>query len=184
MAEATLQTLTSSLPGEEPFIGDLSDGELYLNTADGRIWTGDPLGYPVELGGAIKNHPIGSNLITSNYMSIDVTSPDNLPISNPNPLEIPEGFYQECRILLRFVGIPLQNFSTYFDYPVNWGNDSSWKIRYSDSSGGGEDGVSDLDADNPIDYFKAQGKDILVELSSFGPNSYWIGRLLWVGPNS
>jgi hypothetical protein len=168
MAEATFQNLTTSLPGEEPFIGDLEEGETCINVADGRIWAGDSVGTPVELGGAVKNSPMGA-LLTSNYLEVDVTSPDNLPIANTNPLNIPAGFYREERILFRFTQNPLENFSTYFDYPVNWGDEILWNPSSATT-----------DADNPIDFYKAQGRIILVELSSFGPNAYWMGRLLWV----
>ncbi len=168
MAEATLQNLTTSLPGEEPFIGDLDEGEVCVNVADGRIWAGDSIGTPVELGGAVKNSPMGA-LLTSNYLEVDVTNADNLPIANTNPLNIPSGFYREERILLRFTQNPLENFSTYFDYPVNWGDEILWNPASVAT-----------DTDNPIDFYKAQGRIILVELSSFGPNAYWMGRLLWV----
>ena len=179
MAEATHQQITTSLPGEEPFIGDLDEGEICVNVADGRIWSGDSLGTPIELGGAVKNSPIGS-LLTSNYLDVDVTSADNLPIANTNPLDIPPGFYREQRILLRFTQSPLQNFQTYFDYPVNWGVEASWKLGSSVMTWGGESDQLNFEADNPVDFYKAQGRRILVELSSFGPSSEWIGRLLWV----
>jgi hypothetical protein len=159
MAEATLQLITTSLPGEEPFIGDLDEGEVCINVADGRMWAGDSINTPVELGGAVKNKPMGP-LLTSNYLDVELTSPDNLPISNTNPLDIPPGFYREQRILVRFTQDPLENFSAYFDYPVNWGTE--WVET------------------NPIDFYKGQGRKILVELSSFGPGAEWIGRLLWV----
>lgn len=179
MAEATFQHITTSLPGEEPFIGDLDEGEICVNVADGRMWSGDGAGFPIELGGAVKNHPMGS-LLTSNYLEVEVTSPDNLPISNTNPLDIPEGFYKQNRILLRFTQAPLQNFSTYFDYPVNWGVEASWKFGTSVITWGGEGDQLDFNATNPIDFYKSQGRKILIELSSFGPSAEWIGRVLWV----
>lgn len=179
MAEATHQQITTSLPGEEPFIGDLAEGELCVNVADARIWAGDALGAPVELGGAIKNLPMGS-LLTSNYLDVDVTSADNLPIANTNPLDVPPGFYREHRVLLRFTQVPLQNFQTYFDYPVNWGVEASWKFGTSVITWGGDYEDLNFQADNPIDFYRAQGRKILVELSSFGPSAEWIGRLLWV----
>lgn len=163
MAEATFQNITLPFEGEEPFIGDLNEGEIAINVADGRVWAGDSIGTPIELGGAVKNRPMGS-LFFSNYLDVEITSPDNLPISNTNPLDVAPGFYQEERILIRFTQNPLQNFSTYFDYPVNWGVD--WTTT------------------NPIDFYKGQGKKILIELSSFGPSTEWIGRLLWVSSNS
>jgi hypothetical protein len=163
MAEATFQNITLSLPGEEPFIGDLDEGEVAINVADGRVWAGDSIGTPIELGGAVKNKPMGS-LLSSNYLDVELTSPDNLPISNTNPLDIAPGFYREERILIRFTQNPLQNFSTYFDYPIDWG------VEWAST--------------NPIDFYKGQGKKILVELSSFGPSAEWIGRLLWVSSNS
>ena len=49
--EATVQTLTTSLPGEEPFIGDGAEGELITNSTDGRMWVADVTGNPIELGG-------------------------------------------------------------------------------------------------------------------------------------
>lgn len=179
MAEATHQQITTSLPGEEPFIGDLDEGELCINVADGRIWSGDSIGTPVELGGAVKNYPMGP-LLTSNYLDVDVTSADNLPISNTNPLDVPPGYYREQRIFLRFTQAPLQNFQTYFDYPVNWGVEASWKFDTSVTTWGGDSGQLNFEADNPVDFYKAQGRKILIELSSFGPSAEWIGRLLWV----
>lgn len=159
MAEATLQLITTSLPGEEPFIGDLDEGEVCINTADGRMWAGDSISTPIEIGGAVKSSPMGPLLI-SNYLDVEVTQPDNLPIANTNPLDIPSGFYREHRIFLRFTQNPLLNFSAYFDYPIDWGKD--WQET------------------NPIDFYKGQGRKILIELSSFGPSAEWIGRLLWV----
>lgn len=183
MAEATHQQITTSLPGEEPFIGDLDEGEICVNVADGRIWSGDSIGTPIELGGAVKNSPMGS-LLTSNYLDVDVTSADNLPIANTNPLDILPGFYREQRIFLRFTQTPLQNFQTYFDYPVNWGVDASWKFGTSVVTWGGDSDQLNFQADNPIDFYKAQGRKILVELSSFGPSAEWVGRLLWVSSTS
>lgn len=179
MAEATHQQITTSLPGEEPFVGDLDEGEICINVADGRIWSGDSIGTPIELGGAVKNSPMGS-LLTSNYLDVDVTSADNLPIANMNPLDIPPGFYREQRIFIRFTQTPLQNFQTYFDYPINWGVDSAWKFGTSAITWGRSADQLIFEADNPIDFYKAQGRKILVELSSFGPSAEWVGRLLWV----
>ena len=124
------------------------------------------------------------SLLSSNYLDVDVTSADNLPIANTNPLDIPPGFYREQRIFLRFTQTPLQNFQTYFDYPVNWGVDASWKFGTSVITWGGDSDQLDFEADNPIDFYRAQGRKILVELSSFGPSAEWIGRLLWVISNS
>lgn len=183
MAEAAFQQLTTNLPGEEPFIGDLDEGEVFINTADGRIWAGDSIGTPIELGGAVKNSPIGS-LLTSNYLEVDMTSPDNLPIANTDPSDIPPGFYREQRILLKFTETPEQNFTTYFDYPVNWGSELFWKSFSAGFRWGGGDEVIDSTADNPIDFYKGQGRIILVELSSFGPSTSWMGRVLWVNSNS
>lgn len=183
MAEATFQQLTTLLPGEEPFIGDLEEGELCVNIADGRAWVGDSLNTPIELGGAVKNCPMGQ-LLTSNYLEIDVTSPDNLPIANTNPLDIPPGYYREERILLNFPQTPLENLTTYFDYPVDWGSEVIWRANSTGFTWGGGNEILNSTADNPIDYFKAQGRIILIELSSFGPSPYWMGRILWVNSNS
>jgi hypothetical protein len=152
--EATVQTLTTSLPNEEPFIGDGAEGELITNTADGRVWVGDISGNPIELGGACINRPINSNLFAGNYLDLDITNPDNLPIPVPNPNNTPAGFYREMRILLRFVGNPLP-LTTYFDYDVDWGNGS------------------------PPDSYSETGSLVLVELCSFGPSPKWLGRVLW-----
>jgi hypothetical protein len=168
MAEATIKLISSPVPGEEPFIGDLLESEVFINTADGRMWSGDSFGAPVELGGAVKNSPIGP-LFTSTYLDVELTSPDNLPIANTNPLDIPPGFYREYRILIRFTQNPLNNFSAYFDYPINWGLESLWKPQNAS-----------FQIKNPIDLYKAQGRKILIELSSFGPSTEWVGRVLWV----
>ena len=93
MSQASIQILTSNVVGEEPFIGDLSEGELFSNNTDGRIWVGDSIGSPIELGGAVKNSPMGS-LRFNNFLEVEVSNPDNLPISNTNPLLIPEGYYR------------------------------------------------------------------------------------------
>lgn len=153
--EATVQTLSTSLTGEEPFIGDGSPGEIATNTADGRAWVFDDEGYPLELGGACVNKPSGNSLISCNYLSLDITNPDNLPVPVPNPELIPPGFYRELRILLQYVGTPLQTFSTYFDYEVDWGSSPS------------------------PDSLANTGATVLVELCSFGPSPKWIGRVIW-----
>jgi hypothetical protein len=168
MSEATIKLISTPVPGEEPFIGDLSEGEIFTNTADGRAWVGDSTSTPIELGGSVKNKPVGS-LLTSNYTDVELTSADNLPVPNTNPLNVPIGFYSENRILLRFTQNLIQNFSSYFDYPVNWGEESLWKPT----------GTS-VSIRNPIDLYKAKGRRILIELSSFGPSTEWIGRVLWV----
>ena len=172
--EATVQTLTTSLPGEEPFIGDGAEGELITNTTDGRIWAADVTGNPIELGGACVNKPINTNLYSGNYLDIDVTNPDNLPIPVPDPISIPAGFCREIRILMRFVGNPLQTFSTYFDYDVNWGERATWPIPVSD-----DEGNYNLNANNPVDVYARNGSLILVELSAFGPSPSWMGRVIW-----
>jgi hypothetical protein len=152
--EATVQTLTTSLPGEEPFIGDGSEGELVTNNSDGRLWVFDSNGLPLEIGGACVNIPINRDLFSGNYLDLDVTNPDNLPIPVPNPGALGEGFYRQLRILLRFVGTPLQTV-TYFDYDVDWG-----------------EGV------NPSTY-AVSGALVLVELCAFGPSPKWLGRVIW-----
>ena len=153
--EATVQTLTTSLPSEEPFIGDGAEGELITNTADGRVWVADVSGNPIELGGSCVNKPINANLFAGNYLDLDVTNPDNLPVPVPNPNDIPAGFYREIRILLRFVGNPLP-LVTYFDYDVDWA-----------------EGI------DPSTYAKS-GALILVELSAFGPSPKWLGKIVWI----
>jgi len=154
--EATVQTLTTSLPGEEPFIGDGSEGELITNTADGRVWVADVSGNPIELGGSCINKPINANLFAGNYLDLDITNPDNLPVPVPNPNDVPAGFYREIRILLRFVGTPLQSFTTYFDYDVDWGSAGADPSAYAET-----------------------GALVLVELCAFGPSPKWLGRVLW-----
>jgi hypothetical protein len=178
MSQASIQILTSNVVGEEPFIGDLDEGELFGNSADGRIWIGDPIGSPIELGGAAKNNPIGP-LRFSNYLVVDVSNPDNLPISNTNPLLIPVGFYREARILITFPQDPVSNV-VYFDYPVDWGSKNSWYIRSDGFTEGIPLVATEEFADNPIDAYRKAGRQIMVELSSFGPNNSWIGRLLWI----
>lgn len=159
MSEATVQILGTPLTNEEPFIGDGAENELAVNTADGRLWVFDPAGNPVELGGACVNKPVGGNLFVSNYLELDVTNPDNLPIPLPDPLNTPPGIYRELRILLRFVGAPLESFTAYFDYEVDWGD-----VEY---------------VDDPVTDKAEAGAVLLVELSRFGPASTWMGRLIW-----
>ena len=183
MSQASIQILTSNVVGEEPFIGDLGEGELFGNNADGRVWLGDSVGSPIELGGAVKNKPMGS-LRSSNYLSVDLAQSDNLPVPNTNPLSVPEGFYRELRILLTFSTDPVSNVTTYFDYPVNWGEKNTWFI-FSSGITWGYGGIAiDESADNPIDAYKASGRKMLVELSSFGPSSEWMGRLLWINDST
>jgi len=118
--EATIQILGTPLPGEEPFIGDVEDSELVANSSDGRLWVGNNSGNPIELGGSCVNKPINGNLFSGNYLDLDVTNPDNMPIPIPDPNKVTTGFYRELRILLRFVGDPLDTLTTYFDYDVDW----------------------------------------------------------------
>lgn len=167
MSEATIQSLSTPLPNEEPFIGDGEEGELVTNTADGRAWVFDTTGFPVELGGACVNKPLGTNLFASNYIELDVTNPDNLPVPLPDPLTTPVGSVREIRILLRFVQTPLAPLTTYFDYDVDFGRESLWNPE------------SVPGKNNPIDLFSSLGSQILVELVSFGPSPAWLGRVLW-----
>lgn len=74
--------------------------------------------------------------------------------------------------------------TVYFDYPVDWGAESNWKTVDAGSTWGGVSGFIDPSASNPVDYYKSPGRNILVELSSFGPRAAWIGRLLWVSSDS
>lgn len=171
--EATIQTLTTSLPGEEPFIGDGSEGEIITNSSDGRVWVADTTGFPIELGGSCVNKPINTNLFSGNYLDLDVTNPDNLPIPVPNPNNIPAGFYREIRILLRFVGQPLESFTSYFDYNVDWGDPIFWQ-RNSNLWGGIPE-----NAQSPVDLYAKANSVVMIELSSFGPSPSWRGRLLW-----
>ena len=79
-----------------------------------------------------------------------------------------------------FPQAPVTANSVYFDYPVDWGSKDSWFIQSTGVTWGyGIDAVDD-NADNPIDTYKAQGRQMMVELSSFGPNDNWMGRLLWI----
>lgn len=169
--EATVQFNSTPLRGEEPFIGDLAEGEPLVNISDGRFWVGGLGGIPIELGGSAKNRPTG-DLYTSNYYEVDLSSPDNLPIANTDPTLIPSGNYREARVLIKFSETPQVGFQSYFDYEVDWGLESNWKIHPV--------GTYEDVADNPIDYYKAKGRVIMVELSSFGPNTSWKGRVLWV----
>ncbi len=178
MSQASIQILSSNVVGEEPFIGDLDEGELLVNNADGRIWAGDSIGSPVELGGSVKNNPMGA-LRFSNFIRVDVSNPDNLPISNTNPLQIPEGYYREMRILITFPQDPVSNV-VYFDYPIDWGAKDAWFIKSSGITWGQGLVAVDENADNPIDAYRAQGRQIMMELSSFGPADSWMGRLLWI----
>ncbi len=164
MSQASIQILSSNVIGEEPFIGDLDEGELLVNNADGRIWAGDSIGSPVELGGSVKNNPMGP-LRFSNFIRVDVSNPDNLPISNTNPLQIPEGYYREMRILITFPQDPVSNV-VYFDYPIDWGAKDAWFIKSSGITWGQGLVAVDEDAGNPIDAYRAQGRQIMMELSS------------------
>jgi hypothetical protein len=158
MAEATIRNLSTPLPNEEPFLGDGEEGEIVTNTADARAWVFDQTGFPVELGGACVNKPVNSNLFVGNYLELDITNPDNLPVPNTDPLQVRAGSYREIRILLRYVGEPLTTFSTYFDYPVDWGTL----------------------VQDPLEEYAEAGAEILIELSSFGPRPAWMARVLWV----
>ena len=153
--EAAVQSLSSPIPGEEPFIGDGLENEAVFNSADGRMWIFNSERVPIELGGACVNKPINQNLFSGNYLDLDVTNPDNLPIPIPDPQNIEPGYYREIRILMRFVGTPSQTLVTYFDYDVDWGVGSE-----------------------PSDYTES-GTVLLVELCSFGPSPKWLGRIVW-----
>lgn len=168
MPEGTFQSLSTPLSGEQPFNGDLLNGELATNTADGRLWVGDTSNNPVELGGAAKNKPIGPSF-TSNYVEVDLSFAFNLPISNGDPNLIPTGVYQEARYILKFpsdLGL-VSSFTSYFDYPINWGLKSMWDPTLPSAY------------NDPIDRYKKENQIMVIELSSFGPNTEWMGRLLW-----
>lgn len=170
MTEAIISPNYLSAPGSEPFIGDLGASEELYNVTDGRLWVGDESSTPIEIGGNCKNRPIGPAAFTC-YASVDITNPDNLPISNSNPNSIPAGFYSEIRMLINFADEPLTGFSAYFDYEIDWGDELTWK----------ELGAASTPlADNPIDYYSARGRKILIELCSYGPSQAWIGRVIWV----
>jgi len=167
MPEATIQSLTTNLPNEEPFIGDGDSGEIATNQADGRVWVFDESTEPVELGGACVRIPLGSNLYASNHLDLDVTNPENLPIPVPNPLSTPDRTVRTFRILMRFVQQPLTSFASYFDYEVDWGNPSLWNPDNTPN------------VDNPIDLYASLGSSVLVEMTSYGPMPKWLGRVIW-----
>ncbi len=179
MSQASIQILTSNVVGEEPFIGDLSEGELFSNNTDGRIWVGDSIGSPIELGGAVKNSPMGS-LRFNNFLEVEVSNPDNLPISNTNPLLIPEGYYREARILLKFPQEPVTVNTVYFDYPIDWGPRDFWIVQSGGVTWGYGIDLVNEEADNPVEAYQASGRTMMIELSSFGPRDSWMGRLLWI----
>ncbi len=167
MSEASIQSLTTPLPNEEPFIGDAEEGEILTNSTDGRIWVFDEVGAPTELGGACVNRPLGSNLYSSNYLDLDVTNPDNLPIPLPNPLDTPAGVVREVRILIRFPQNPLTTVVSYFDYDVDWGEENLWNP------------TSVPGVDTPVELYSSLGSSILLELTVFGPMPSWMGRVVW-----
>lgn len=172
--EATVQILSTPLPGEEPFIGDAEESELIANSSDGRLWIGNVSSNPIELGGSCVNKPINGNLFSGNYLDLDVTNPDNMPIPVPDPNNVPPGFYRELRILLRFVGNPLETLTTYFDYDVDWGDPSFWSA--SQETWGG---LNRQQYSSPLDFYAKSGSVAMIELSCFGPSPAWRARLLW-----
>ena len=155
MSQASIQILSTNVVGEEPFIGDLDEGELFVNNADGRVWVGDSIGSPIELGGATKNSPMGA-LRFSNYLKVDVSNPENLPVSNTNPLVIPEGYYREMRILITFPQDPVSNI-VYFDYPIDWGEKDSWFIKSSGITWGSGLVAVDENCRQPYRYLQGIG---------------------------
>lgn len=165
--DATIRTYSTELPGEVPFIGDGESGELFTNSADGRAWVFDEGGFPTELGGACVNKPMANNLFTSNYVVVDVTNPDTLPISLPNPLLTPPGYARELNLLLVYNQEPITPFTPYFDYEVDWGSEVFW---------------NPLDVplvDTPLDLYEGLGVRTQITLSCFGPQTKWNGKVVW-----
>jgi len=104
--EATVQILSTPLPGEEPFIGDAEESELIANSSDGRLWIGNVSGNPVELGGSCVNKPINGNLFSGNYLDLDVTNPDNMPIPVPIRTTSRRGFTENYAFFSALLATP------------------------------------------------------------------------------
>lgn len=151
MSEISLSILNTGISGEEPFSGDLIEGELAANSSDGRIWIGDSFGNPVELGGNVKSAPMGVDL---NYFAIDFSDANNLPIPIPDPKEVEPNCYRSIRILAIYNSDSPGN--VYFDYPINWGIDG-----------------------DPFAEANEAGKLYCIELFRFGPDTEWFGKIIW-----
>ena len=151
MSEISLSILNTGISGEEPFSGDLKEGELAGNSSDGRLWIGDPFGNPVEIGGSVKSAPMGVDL---NYFVMDFSNSSNLPIPIPDPSQVEENSYRSIRILAIFNANSPGNI--YFDYPINWGIDQ-----------------------DPFAESIPSGKIYCIELFRFGPDSEWYGKVIW-----
>jgi ribulose bisphosphate carboxylase small subunit len=158
MPEASFQHLTIPISGEEPEIGDAYNGELVINTAEGRLWVGDESQVPIELGGAVKAHPIGSPEVC-NFVNYYISSSESLPIKTVNPLEIPQGYYEYARYQITFTEDEedLAPINITFDHSIRW--------EYSL---------------NPIQTLKSPGRSIIFDLVSFGPAPYLTGKVVWI----
>lgn len=167
MPEATFQHLTTNLPGVEPTIGDALYGELIINTSEGRIWVGDENRIPIELGGAVKNSPIGDPN-SCNYTEVLINSSEDLPIRTFDPGDVPFGYYRKALYLIDMQSIDV---NVTFDHNINWGEDPNYYHSVEPTN---------PSASNPIDAFKVIGRKFVIELSSFGQASELIGRLLWM----
>lgn len=167
MPEATLQHLTTNIPGVEPTIGDALYGELVINTSEGRIWVGDENRIPIEIGGAVKNYPMGDPNYC-NYTEVIISSSEDLPIRTYDPREVPSGFYRKAIYL---VEMQSADVNVTFDHNINWGENPNYYHNLTPIN---------PSASNPLDAFKTIGRKYLIELSSFGPAPELIGRLLWM----
>lgn len=167
MPEASFQHITTNISGREPNIGEALPGELIINTSEGRVWVGDENRIPIELGGAVKNSPIGEPN-SCNYSEIIVASSEDLPIRTYDPTEATPGFFKSVKYLIYLQTIDV---NITFDQNINWGSNFLWYNGVN---------PTDSNATNPIDGFKLLNRKILVEISSFGQSSELIGRLLWM----
>lgn len=165
MPEVSIQHLATNQSGIEPSLGDLLYGELMVNTAEGRLWTGDEFGVPIEIGGAVKNHPIGDEL-SSNYVVLSLETTEDLPIRTIDPLSVLPGFYTK---VLYLIEVKSESLSITFDHLINWG--TNWGIDLD---------PSDPQASDPLNKFKSLGRKFIIELSTFGQSPELIGRVLWI----
>lgn len=167
MPEASFQHLTTNTSGVEPTIGDALYGELVINTAEGRIWVGDENRVPIELGGAVKNSPIGDPNFC-NYTSVIIQSAEDLPIRTIDPSMGLPGFYRKSLYLIE---LNTTDINITFDNLIDWGQNPLYYKSLEP--------INPL-ATNPIDGFKALNRKFLIELHSFGQSPELIGRLLWI----
>jgi len=166
MPEAFYQFLTLNREMDSPEIGELREGEITINLANGRLWVGDEFSVPVELGGNSQERLVSLGGGNSNYISVEVSSPEVFPISIPDPNSLTPGTYRELYLHVWYPQtymIPNHEPVGYVTSPIEWDAESH------------PPGM-----EIPFIRLRGAGKHLVFKLFAFGPRQSWFGKVIWV----